>query len=146
MKVIAILGSGIAGDRAAFAARHMDPEARVVMVTREPYPLYSACVLADYVGGRIPKSDVFLRRIEDYSREGIDLCLSRNVVRWSSEQRILSFDDKQLSYDRLVLATGSRPVIPPIPGVQKRGRLHSEDLSGRGPFALRFGKTSCGCG
>jgi NADH oxidase (H2O2-forming) len=121
MKVIAILGSGIAGDRAAFAARQTDPEARVVMVTREPYPLYSACVLADYAGGRIPKSDVFLRTIEDYSREGIDLLLARNVVRWSSEQRILSFDDEKLSYDRLVLATGSRPVIPPIPGLRKEG-------------------------
>ena len=47
MTVIAIVGTGIAGDEAAITARKSDPGARILMIGEEAYPLYSACVLAD---------------------------------------------------------------------------------------------------
>ena len=120
-KVIAILGNGIAGDQTAVAAKKTDPDARVVMLSREPYPLYSACVLADYISGEIPRSTVFLRSEQDYAQAGIELLLSKDVVSWSPEDRLLRFDSEELLYDRLVLATGSQAFIPPIPGVDKDG-------------------------
>ena len=51
MAVIAIVGGGIAGDEAARAARKLEPDARVILITEQQEPLYSACVLADYVAG-----------------------------------------------------------------------------------------------
>ncbi|MBI4776533.1 MAG: NAD(P)/FAD-dependent oxidoreductase [Deltaproteobacteria bacterium] len=120
-RVIAILGNGIAGDQAALAAKRTDPDARVVMLSRDAYPLYSACVLADYISGEIPRSTVFIRSVEDYAKAGIELLLSRDVASWLPENRLLRFDGEELPYDRLILATGSRPFIPPIPGVNKDG-------------------------
>jgi len=122
MRVIAVVGSGIAGDEAALAARKTDPKARVVMITRDPYPLYSACVLANYVSGEIPRERVFLRTPDDYTRDGIEILMSRQVVDWHPDRHVLCLDDEgELSYDRLIIATGSRPFIPPLPGVEKEG-------------------------
>lgn len=119
--VIVIVGNGIAGSEAAEAASRTDPEARVVVVAGEPHPLYSACVLADYVSGRISREQVFLRTVEDYARAGVELRANTGVSAWEPERRLLVCDDGELTYDRLVLATGSRPVIPRVPGCDKKG-------------------------
>jgi NADH oxidase (H2O2-forming) len=122
-KVIAVIGNGIAGFEAAYAARKTDPEARVVLLTKEPYPLYSACVLTDYIAGQIPKKKVFLRTTESYTQKGIELLLSTQVLDWNPQRRMLLLEDEELSYDRLIMATGSRPLIPSIPGIEKEGVL-----------------------
>ena len=122
MSTIAVVGCGIAGDEAAFEARRTDPKARIVLLTEEPHPLYSACVLGDYVGGEIERKQAFLRGAEEYENAGIDLQLSRQVAHWSaSDHRLYLESGGELAYDRLILATGSRPQLPSIPGVATPG-------------------------
>jgi len=128
MKVIAVVGNGIAGSEAAEAARRVDPQARVVLMTKEPFPLYSACVLADYVADRIPVQRVILRTAEDFGKAGIELLLSSQVMDWSAEEQLLNFDDGNLRYDRLVIATGSRPFVPDLPGFGKQGVVALKNL------------------
>lgn len=142
MNVIAIVGNGIAGTEAADAARRTDPHARVIMVTKEPYPLYSACILADYIADRIPRQRVFLRTAEDYARAGIELMLARPVLDWSPERHMLYFDDGALRYDRLVIATGSRPLIPPVPGVEKDGFVALKTLRDADLLRMAHGKNA----
>lgn len=127
--LIVVVGCGIAGDQAAFSAKSADPEARIIIFTQEPQPLYSACVLADYVAGEIPKSRVLLRRPEDYESAGIELLLSKKVMDLSPDRRILHLEDGELSYDKLVLATGSHSFIPPLPGLDKKGVFTLKNLS-----------------
>jgi NADH oxidase (H2O2-forming) len=141
METIAILGTGIAGDEAAFAAKKTKPDARIILIGKEPYALYSACVLAEYVSGAIPKDRVLLRKPQDYEDAGIDLMLSRNVVDWSAEDRILFFEDGKLSYDRLILATGSKTFIPPIPGVEKEGVVALKTLDDAEKIRTTEGKS-----
>ncbi|OHE21329.1 MAG: hypothetical protein A2X95_03590 [Syntrophobacterales bacterium GWF2_56_9] len=142
MNVIAIVGNGIAGTEAADAARRTDPHARVIMVTKEPYPLYSACILADYIADRIPRQRVFLRTAEDYARAGIELMLARPVLDWSPERHMLYFDDGALRYDRLVIATGSRPLIPPVPGIEKDGFVALKTLRDADLLRMAHGKNA----
>jgi len=129
MRTIAIVGSGIAGDEAARAARKTDPKASIVMLTEESHSLYSACVLPDYVAGEIPRQRVFLRTPEAYAQEGIELLLDHPVVEWSPDRQLLHLRDRDLHYDGLVMATGSRAVIPPLPGVEKEGVITLKTLS-----------------
>lgn len=129
MHTIAVVGSGIAGDEAAHAARRGAPKARIVMVTEEPHPLYSPCVLGDYVAGEIPRQRVFLRTPEAYAHEGIELLLSRPVADWSPDRRMLYAKDREISYDSLILATGSRPLVPPLVGAEKEGVFALKTLS-----------------
>jgi len=120
---IVIVGNGIAGFEAAFAAKKAALDCRVSIVTREAHPLYSACVLADYVCREIERRKVFLCNPPDYARAGIDLSLSREITDWSPKDHLIRFDGGELPYDRLILATGSSPIVPRIPGVEKEGVL-----------------------
>lgn len=120
MSVIVVLGTGAAGDEAAFAAKKTDSGARVVLLGKEPHLFYSPCVLADYVSGEIPKEKVFLRKEKDYTNAGIELLLSKLVTGWSPARHILYFQKDELYYDRLIIATGSKPFVPPIPGIEKK--------------------------
>jgi NADH oxidase (H2O2-forming) len=122
MTVIAIIGGGIAGNEAAVSARKQDPGAEITLLTEEPHPLYTACALADYVCGDLPRERLFLARLEDYERNRIDTLFSTPVSSWDPAEQALQFNgDTRLTYDRLILATGSRPFIPPIPGTHLNG-------------------------
>ena len=103
MGVVAIVGCGIAGDEAAFSARRADPESKVIIITKEHRALYSACVLADYVAGAIPKKRITLKTPEDYERAGIELNLSANVIGYSPDQHLLHLEDRDVKVDRLIL-------------------------------------------
>jgi NADH oxidase (H2O2-forming) len=78
-------------------------------------------VLADYLAGRIPREQVFLRTGEDYDRAGLELRAATRVAAWEPERNRLRCDSGEIAYDRLVLATGSRPVIPRVPGCDMAG-------------------------
>lgn len=129
MSFIAVVGCGIAGDQAAFSARKADPDAKIALFTHEDYPLYSACVLADYVAGEIPKSRVLLRSREDYAKAKIELHTSTKIEDWSPDRRLLHLSSGELSYDRLVMATGSHSFIPPLPGLSKKEVFTLKKLS-----------------
>ena len=47
---------------------------------------------------------------------------------WSAEEQLLHFDDGKLRYDRLVIATGSRPFVPDLPGFGKQGVVALKNL------------------
>jgi NADPH-dependent 2,4-dienoyl-CoA reductase/sulfur reductase-like enzyme len=128
MGSIVVVGGGIAGDEAALAARKRAPGDRVVLVTEEPHPLYSACVLADYVCDGLPLGKVFLRGSEEYRALGIESLTETPVTGWSPEGRVLSTPKGEIAYDKLILATGSRSFIPPIPGAKNEGVVSLKTL------------------
>jgi NADPH-dependent 2,4-dienoyl-CoA reductase/sulfur reductase-like enzyme len=136
MRTIAVVGGGIAGHEAAWAARRQDPSSRVILLQEEPHPLYSACVLADYVSGEIPRERVFLLGAQDYARAGIEFHPGRPVVGVDPPNRVLLLEGRELSYDSLVLATGSRPLLPPIPGAQLHGVHTLKSLADADRLAL----------
>ncbi|MHB8762881.1 MAG: NAD(P)/FAD-dependent oxidoreductase [Deferrisomatales bacterium] len=129
MQTIVVVGGGIAGDEAARMARKEAPGARVVLITEEPHPLYSACVLADYVCDGIPLEQVFLRGTEEYRELGIESLTGVPVEGWAPERQVLRLPDRELGYDKLILATGSRPFIPPLPGASLEGVVPLKSLA-----------------
>jgi NADPH-dependent 2,4-dienoyl-CoA reductase/sulfur reductase-like enzyme len=129
MGTIVVVGGGIAGDEAARMAKARAPKERVVLITEEPHPLYSACVLADYVCREIPLEKVFLRGVEEYADLGIESLTGTPVTGWSPARRTVSTPSNEIAFDRLVLATGSRPFVPPIPGAGHEGVVPLKTLA-----------------
>lgn len=121
MPTVLVVGGGIAGHEAAWAAKRQQPRAKVVILQDEAHPLYSACVLAEYVSGRLPRERVFLMRPEDYARADIEFYPQSPVLEWDPRRRWLAVPHGDQSYDALVLATGSIPLVPTIPGADLRG-------------------------
>lgn len=116
MASILIIGNGAAGNSAAEAIRRADPDVSIIMVAREELPEYSACALPDYLSGWVSREQLFIKQWRDYHRSNIGMLAGRDVVRIDTGQKRLVSNREEIRYDRLILATGSRPFIPAVPG------------------------------
>lgn len=119
---VLILGSGIAGYSAFQAIRRADRDVRVTLLSEEADPTYSACVLAEYIAGEIPRERVFIKDRDGEERPQREWMLGRKANRIDPEKKRLELDHgESLSFDKLVLATGSRTLVPKLPGIRKAG-------------------------
>jgi len=118
---IVIIGNGVAGNTVSSVIRRFDRKSRVTIISEEVFPEYTACLLADYLCGEIGKKIIFLKEFEDYNREGINAILGQKVKQVDVENKKVHLKSKNIDYDKLVIATGSKPLIPPIEGVNKKG-------------------------
>lgn len=118
---IVIIGGGIAGNEAALSARKTSPGADILIINEEEHPLYSACALAEYVSGDLARDRLFLKRMQDYEGKHISTLFSTRVTSWNPGQKLLQLEDREVRYDKLIIATGSRPFIPPVPGTGLAG-------------------------
>jgi NADH oxidase (H2O2-forming) len=128
MKVI-VIGNGIAGNTASSTIRRLNRQAEITIISEERYPFYSACALPQYLAGELRRPSLFLRARRDYSREGIKVVLGQRVTRISPEDKMVFLDHKSLAYDKLIIATGSQPIMPPIEGINLDGVFALKSLN-----------------
>ncbi|MBS0370000.1 MAG: NAD(P)/FAD-dependent oxidoreductase [Proteobacteria bacterium] len=113
-----ILGNGPAGVVAVEALRRAAPRDEIVMVGCESEPSYSRMAIPYLLEGNIDESGTWLRKTPDhFGKLGVRQLNARAVALDAAQQRVLFADGHFESYDRLLVATGSHPVRPPIPGV-----------------------------
>lgn len=124
---IVIIGGIAAGMSAAAKARRTNKEATITVIEKEDYISFGACGLPYYLGGEFSdENEMFARTPEQMEATGIDLLLGHeakeidfknkkiNVLDLKSNQ---TFEKK---YDRLMIATGAQPIVPPIPGIKAK--------------------------
>lgn len=113
---IVIIGNGAAANAAADTIRSLDPRRPITMIAREGFPLYSACALPDSLSGWVDRKQVFLKSLEDYGRAGIETLFGCEVLKIDPDNGRVCLEERDLSYGALVIATGSRAIVPPVPG------------------------------
>ncbi len=125
---IIIVGAIAAGGSAAFKVRRANPEASVQVFEAGEFISYAACGLPYYLSGVIGNyRSMIMRSPEDFLKAGIELFTSHFVEKIdASRGEIDVFDrkgkvQKKYPFDRLLLATGARPVIPDIEGIHLQG-------------------------
>jgi CoA-dependent NAD(P)H sulfur oxidoreductase len=131
---LVILGGVAAGTKAASRARRLDPELEITVYQEEPEPSISECGLPYLLSGVVgARENLIARTPEKFAEKDIEVLVRHRVESVDVASKKLSvrdlstgeaFDD---TYDRLIIATGARAVLPPIPGA---------DLDG--VFKLRF--------
>src|SRR5660398_181555 len=108
-----ILGNGVAGTRAAEMLRDLDQDAEIVVVTEEVHPFYRRPLLVDYVTGRGGVSLLAGRKKDFYEAKRIELLLDRRAESVDPAAKVVTLSDgKELGYDKLLVATGRKPVGP----------------------------------
>ncbi|MEV7860224.1 nitrite reductase large subunit NirB [Streptomyces hirsutus] len=120
---IVLVGHGMVGQRflEALAERGLTATHRVVVLCEEPRPAYDRVRLTSYFSGRTPEdlSMTDLRFVEDH---GIELHVGDPAESIDREAReVTARSGLVVGYDLLVLATGSSPFVPPVPGKDARG-------------------------
>lgn len=131
---LVIVGGVAAGTKAASRARRLDPEMEITVYQEEPEPSISECGLPYLLSGVVEKRERLIARTpEKFAKQDIQVLVRHRVEKIDAAGKKLSVRDLKTgepfedSYDRLVVATGARAVLPPIPGA---------DLDG--VFKLRF--------
>ena len=115
---LVIVGAGPAGLATARAYREGGGRGRVTMLTPEPYAPYNRPPLTKgYLRGEATREDLPLESDDWYGENGVELGLFTNASAVDRERRVVVTDEgEELAYDVCVLATGSEPVRPPVPG------------------------------
>ncbi|MDO5132668.1 MAG: FAD-dependent oxidoreductase [Eubacteriales bacterium] len=125
MSKILIIGGVAAGAGCAARLRRLDETARIVMLERGEYISYANCGLPYHVGDVIQSRDALLVTRTEVMRErfGVDVRTRTEAVsidRANKTVRVKNLETGECydeSYDKLVIATGSSPLRPPIPGI-----------------------------
>ncbi|MBN1922189.1 MAG: NAD(P)/FAD-dependent oxidoreductase [Anaerolineae bacterium] len=116
-----IIGSGVAGMTAALDLAKADG-VEVDLYTDEAHSYYYRPQVTNFLAGVIPLERVFLHPLPWYEERGVHMHLASPVVRLEPDQkRIILEDGTAVTYDKLLLTTGSCPFVPPVEGVEKAG-------------------------
>ncbi|MGA7980124.1 MAG: FAD-dependent oxidoreductase [Chromatiaceae bacterium] len=129
-----VIGAGPAGVTACDTLRRLDPGAQITLIGDEPEPPYSRMAIPYYLIDKIGEDGTYLRRKADhYERERIEVRRARVSAVSPSEHRLALADGTTVDYDRMLIASGSSPVLPPIPGIESEGVMPCWTLAdGRG--------------
>ncbi|MEU7417661.1 FAD-dependent oxidoreductase [Streptomyces antibioticus] len=140
MERLVVIGGDAAGMSAASQARRLKGpgELEIVAFERGGFTSYSACGIPYWVGGAVPDRDALIARTpEEHRARGIGLRLRTEVTRIDvAGRRVRARDldagtESWTSYDKLVIATGARPVRPEMPGADAAG-VHGVQTLGDG--------------
>jgi len=114
---VVIVGTGVAGVTVAEELRHGLPDAELTLVGAEPYDFYNRMAITRLVSESVSIDSLYLNRADwaesrmiDYRRGVAAVAVDRARAEVETET------GERLPYDRLVLATGARPFVPPIDG------------------------------
>ncbi len=117
-----IVGNGVAGTTAAENIRNNDPGGEITLLTEEAHPLYSRIRLIDYLAGEAGESDVVMHGPDWHEEKNITLLRENLVASLDLGKReAVSSTGEVFAYDRLLIATGARSFVPPIPGAGLEG-------------------------
>lgn len=118
-----IIGAGPAGVVAAETLRKLDPDSSVTMLSHEPEPPYSRMAIPYFLVEQVGEEGTWLRKGDGYfESNGITVRTGVTVEGLDSESKQVKLaGGDTVPYDRLLIATGSHPVVPPLPGVDREG-------------------------
>lgn len=112
-----ILGNGPTGVIAAETLRKADPNCEIVMIGAEPEPPYSRMAIPYLLEGNIDESGTYLRKESDhFTTQRIENRIGTATAVNPATKTVTFADGSTEAYDKLLIATGSHPISPPIPG------------------------------
>ncbi|OJV63263.1 MAG: hypothetical protein BGO41_11280 [Clostridiales bacterium 38-18] len=129
-KKLIIVGNGAAGNSALEEILASGEAFDITVVTMEATPPYYRPMLSEYISETEIPNRFYLHNHDWYVTHGIDIKYETALDEIHPELKTIKLSNgEELQYDSLILATGSRNFIPPIPGIDKSNVLNLRDLT-----------------
>ncbi|MDT4993783.1 MAG: nitrite reductase large subunit [Actinoplanes sp.] len=130
---LVVIGNGMAGARTVEEILARGGDFAITMFGDEPYGNYNRIMLSNVLAGVEDEAGIFLNDLSWYADNGVTLHTGIRVARVDRfAKRVYAEDGTETPYDKLIIATGSRAFVPPIPGIHRPGRGYHQ-----GVFAFR---------
>ncbi len=125
-----IVGSGPAGIFAAETIRRRDTAHSITVVSRDSTLAHSPVMLTYFITGGPSQDTLFFRDPSWAGRKRINVRLDCQAVGLhAGSKKLIVGDGEEISYDRVLIATGSSPISLPIPGVEAKGVICLRNIS-----------------
>jgi len=127
---LVLIGNGLAGMRCLEDLLDMAPDRyEVTVIGEEPWGNYNRIMLSPVLSGEKTIEDIMLHPPKWYSDKGIKFIAGDKAIKIDRPRKVVYTEKEQtVDYDRLILATGSAPFIPPVQGVDLKGVLTFRDI------------------
>jgi nitrite reductase (NADH) large subunit len=128
---LVVIGNGMAGMRAVEELLALAPDAYdISVIGAEPHGNYNRILLSPVLAGEKSVAEIVLHPPEWYAQNGVTLHAGDPAVEINRRKRIVRTQKGlELPYDRLLLATGSKPLVLPLPGKDLPGVVTFRDLA-----------------
>lgn len=111
--VYVIVGNGPAGTNAIEQIRNIDQTGRIILIAQEANLPYSRITTPEYMTNEIEEQDIYIRSDNFYENHRIETRLGHRVEQVLAQEMVVILENgERIPYDKLLLATGSRPFIP----------------------------------
>jgi len=150
-----IIGAGPAAVAAAEKLRVLDEDGQITMIGSQAQQPYSRMAIPYYLTGKVEESGTYLRRSsEHFESHRIELVHGEVTTVDAAGHKVMLNDGSAIDYDKLLIATGAEPIIPPVAGMDDprvQQCWHLEDaeriieLAKPGSRAVQVGAGFIGC-
>ncbi len=124
---VLVLGTGGAGIRAVQAIRNVDKKIDINLVSKEDCMPYSLCGLPDFLSGQTSMKVLSRLDADFFTDNNINLIFGKEAIKVDPSKKIVHFKNNSmndaneiLEFDKLLIATGSKPIVPTISGLNKK--------------------------
>jgi nitrite reductase (NADH) large subunit len=131
MKKLVMIGNGMAGIRTIEEILKLSPEKfQITIFGEEPHPNYNRIKLSNILQGDTSFEEIIINPLQWYKENNIELHTGEAIVKIDHEAKVVISDKgRSVQYDELIIATGSKSFILPIPGGDKQGVTGFRDIN-----------------
>lgn len=121
-----VIGNGVAAVGCIEGIRKEDAAGKIIVISEEPHPVYCRPLISYYLEGKTNLEKMAYRDKNFYERMECEVLYGKKAVQIDpSTKQIALNDDTVIPYDKLCIATGSSPFVPPFTGLGSVEQKHS---------------------
>ncbi len=115
-----IIGNSAAAVGTISGIREIDSTGKITVISDEKYHTYSRPLISYWLEGKVSDKNIYYRPADYYEKNGVETILGKRVMKIDAEKKNVMLEDGlSVPYDKLMAATGSKPFVPPMNGLEK---------------------------